>query len=185
MNSVETNSTIKSYITGSRRLSNLFWAVAVSLGGFGFFLTGLSSFFGMNLLFFSDSSGLSFLPQGIVITFYGTVGSILGLFLLLTVWWNVGSGYNEYNRELQKIRIYRKGFPGKNRELQFNFSFEDVKSIKMRIKEGINPKRQLLLCLTDSREIPLTGVEQPVALNKIEDEAITIAKYLNVFLETE
>ena len=55
----------------------------------------------------------------------------------------------------------------------------------MRIKEGINPKRQLLLCLTDSLEIPLTGIEQPRALNKIEDEAITIAKYLNVFLETE
>ena len=57
--------------------------------------------------------------------------------------------------------------------------------IKMRIKEGINPKRQLLLCLTDSREIPLTGIEQPMALNKIEDEAIKMAKYLNVFLETE
>ena len=55
----------------------------------------------------------------------------------------------------------------------------------MRIKEGINPKRQLLLCLNDSREIPLTGIEQPMALNKIEDEAIKIAKYLNVFLETE
>ena len=55
----------------------------------------------------------------------------------------------------------------------------------MRIKEGINPKRQLLLCLADSREIPLTGIEQPKALNQLEDEAITIAKYLNVFLETE
>ena len=55
----------------------------------------------------------------------------------------------------------------------------------MRIKEGINPKRQLLLCLIDSREIPLTGIDQQVALNKIENEAIEIAKYLNVFLETE
>ena len=55
----------------------------------------------------------------------------------------------------------------------------------MRITEGLNPKRQLLLCLIDSREIPLTGIEEPVALNKIEDEAIAIAKYLNVFLETE
>ena len=49
----------------------------------------------------------------------------------------------------------------------------------MRIKEGINPKRQLLLCLNDSREIPLTGIDQQVALTKIEDDAITIAKYLN------
>ena len=181
----EANSIITSYFNGSRRLSNGFWAVAVSLGGFGFFLTGLSSFFGVNLLFFSDSSDISFIPQGIVLLFYGTVGSLLGIFISLTIYWNVGSGYNEYNRDLQQIKLYRKSFPGKNRELMFTFSFKQVKSIKMRIKEGINPKRQLLLCLTDSREIPLTGIEQPVALNKIEDEAITLAKYLNVFLETE
>jgi hypothetical protein len=185
MDYTENNAVIKSYFTGSRRLNNIFWAVAVSLGGFGFFLTGLSSFFNINLLFFSDSSEISFIPQGIVLLFYGTVGSILGIFILLTVWWNVGSGYNEYNRDLKKVKLYRKGFPGKNRELTFTFSFDEIKAIKMRIKEGINPKRQLLLCLNDNREIPLTGGEQPMALNKIEDEAITIAKYLNVFLETE
>jgi hypothetical protein len=182
---MEENSVIKFDFTGSRRLSNIFWAIAVSLGGFGFFLTGLSSFFGTNLLIFSDSSEISFIPQGIVLVFYGTVGSILGIFIALTAWWNVGSGYNEFNRKIKEIKLYRQGFPGKNRELRFTFPFEQVKSVKMRIKEGLNPKRQLLLCLIDGREIPLTGIEQPVALNKIEDEAITIAKYLNVFLETE
>jgi len=185
MNYTEGNLVIKSDFVGSRRLNNIFWALAVSLGGFGFFLTGLSSFFKINLLLFSDSSEISFIPQGIVLLFYGTVGSILGVFLSLTVWWNVGSGYNEYNRDLQKVKLYRKGFPGKNRELMFSFSFAEIKSIKMRIKEGINPRRQLILCLIDNREIPLTGIENPVSLNKIEDEAIKIAKYLNVFLETE
>ena len=185
MNSFGENSIIKSYFNGSRRISNIFWATVVSLGGFGFFLTGLSSFLQKNLLFFSDPNEISFIPQGIILVFYGTIGSILGIFIALTVWWNVGSGYNEYNRNSQKVTLYRRGFPGKNRELTFTFPFEEVKSIKLRIKEGINPRRQLLLCLTDSREIPLTGLEEPVALNKIEDEAIKIAKYLNVFLETE
>ena len=184
-NYTETNTAIRLDFTGSRRLSNIFWALTISLGGFGFFLNGLSSFFGINLLFFSGASEISFIPQGIVLLFYGTVGSILGIFIALTVFWNVGSGYNEYNRGLQKINLYRKGFPGKNRELKFTFLFAEVKSIKIKIKEGINPKRQLFLCLKDSREIPLTGIEQPFALNKIEDEAIIIAKYLNVFLETE
>ena len=185
MNYVAENSVLKSYFNGSRRLSNLFWAIATSLGGFGFFLTGLSSFFKVNLLVLSDSSGIAFIPQGIVLLFYGTVGSILGIFLLLTILWNVGSGYNEYDKRSQSITLYRKGFPGKNRELLFNFDFDDIKSIKMRIKEGINPKRQLLLCLVDSREIPLTGIEQPISLNIIEEEAINIAKFLNVSLETE
>ena len=56
----------------------------------------------------------------------------------------------------------------------------------MRIKEGINPKRQLIMCLLDSREIPLTGTEQQIGietLEQLEEYAITIAKYLNVFLE--
>ena len=185
MNYVDENSILTSYFNGSRRLSNFFWAITVSLGGFGFFLTGLSSFFKVNLLLLSDSSEIAFIPQGIVLLFYGTVGSILGIFLSLTILWNVGSGYNEYNKLSQAITLYRKGFPGKNRELSFNFAFEDVKSIKMRIKEGINPKRQLLLCLIDNREIPLTGIEQPISLNVIEEEAITIAKFLNVSLETE
>ena len=72
-----------------------------------------------------------------------------------------------------------------NRELNLTFPSEVVKSIKVRVTEGLNPRRQLFLCLKDSREIPLTGVDQPAAPNKIENEAVTLAKYLNVFLETE
>lgn len=184
MTYAEENEVLKTDFPGSRRLSNIFWALVVSLGGFGFFLTGLSSFFNQRL-FFLNSTDITFIPQGIVLLFYGTVGSILGIFLSLTVWWNVGFGYNEYNRISQKVTIYRRNFPGKNKDLTFNFTFDEVKSIKMRIKDGLNPKRQLLLCLVDNREIPLTGIEQPTALNKIENDAINIAKYLNVFLETE
>lgn len=176
---------IRSYIEGSRRISNIFWALAVSLGGFGFFLSGLSSFFKTNLLLFSDYNDISFIPQGIVLVFYGTVGSILGIFLWLTIWWDIGFGYNEYNRNSQEVVLYRKGFPGKNRELCLAFPFKEIKSIKMRIKEGLNPKRQLFLCLIDAREIPLTGIDKPVALNKIESEAIQLAKHLNIYLETE
>jgi hypothetical protein len=175
----------KSYIIGSRRLSNLFWATTVSLGGFGFFLTGLSSYFNINLLLFSDLSEIAFLPQGIVLLFYGTVGSILGIFLWLTIWWNIGFGYNEYNRVLEQVILYRQGFPGKNRKLEFKFLFNELKSVKMKIEEGLNPKRQLLLCLKDNREIPLTGVDRPISLTKIEQEAVNLAQYLDVYLETE
>jgi hypothetical protein len=181
---LENNSSLTSYIEGSRRPSNLFWALAVSAGGLGFFLSGLSSFFNVNLLLFSDSTGISFIPQGIVLVFYGTVGTLLGIFLWLTIWWDIGFGYNEFNKENQKVILYRKGFPGKNRELCLTFGFDEVRSIKMLIKEGLNPKRQLFLCLNDSREIPLTGIDQPMALNKVEAEALSIAKYLNIYLET-
>ena len=185
MDYVEENFVLKNNFEGSRRISNIFWASIVTLGGVGFFLTGLSSFFNTNLLFFTDSTEISFIPQGIVLLFYGTVGSILGIFLILTIWWNVGFGYNEYDRLSQKVTIYRRSFPGQNKDLIFIFKFNEIKSIKMRIKDGLNPKRQLLLCLIDNREIPLTGIEEPTMLDKIENEAITLSKYLNVLLETE
>ena len=182
---IEQQPLIRSYIEGSRLLSNIFWALSVSAGGLGFFLSGLSSFFKVNLLAFSNSTQLSFIPQGIVLVFYGTVGLTLGVFLWLTIWWDIGFGYNEYSKETQKVILYRKGFPGKNRELCLKFNFDELKSIKMFIRDGLNPKRQLFLCLNDSREIPLTGSYKPVALNKIEAEALNLAKYLNVYLETD
>ena len=117
--------------------------------------------------------------------FYGTVGLTLGIFLWLTIWWDIGFGYNEYSKENQRVTLYRKGFPGKNRELCLDFRFDELKSIKMFIRDGLNPKRQLFLCLSDSREIPLTGSDKPIALNKIEVEALSLAKYLNIYLETE
>ena len=58
---IEQKPLIRDYIEGSRRLSNIFWALAVSAGGLGFFLSGLSSFFKVNLLIFSDSTNISFL----------------------------------------------------------------------------------------------------------------------------
>jgi len=182
---IEQQPLIRSYIEGSRQLSNIFWALSVSAGGLGFFLSGLSSFFKVNLLAFSNSTQLSFIPQCIVLVFYGTVGLTLGVFLWLTIWWDIGFGYNEYSKETQKVILYRKGFPGKNRELCLKFNFDELKSIKMFIRDGLNPKRQLFLCLNDSREIPLTGSDKPVALNKIEAEALNLAKYLNVYLETD
>jgi hypothetical protein len=176
---------IRSYIEGSRQLSNIFWSLAVTVGGLGFFLSGLSSYFKINLLIFSDSTNLSFIPQGIVLVFYGSVGLTLGIFLWLTLWWDIGFGYNEYSKEDQKVTLYRKGFPGRNRELCLNFTFDELKSIKMFIRDGLNPKRLLFLCLKDSREIPLTGSDKPTALNKIETEALNLAKYLNIYLDTD
>ena len=181
----EKNDKIITYIKGSRRLSNIFWALIISLGGTGFFLAGISSYIGVNLILFSKVNEILFIPQGIVLLFYGTAGTILGLFLCLTVWWDVGFGYNEYNKNLQKIFIYRQGFPKQNRDVSLSFMFKEIKSIKVRVKEGLNPKRQLILCLKDSREIPLIGTDSPIPLSQIEREAVDLAKYLNVYIETE
>nr|UAD84148.1 photosystem I assembly protein ycf4 [Gracilaria changii] len=170
-------------ILGSRRMSNYCWATIIFIGGLSFFLVGLSSYLKVELLPFTKSIDLLFLPQGIIMTFYGTTAIIISLFLWLTIIWNVGSGYNEFNRDRGLITIFRLGFPGKNRVLQLEYKINEIYSIKVRIQEGLTPKREIYLKTKDKREIPLTQVGQPMLLSQIEEEASSLAKFLGVILE--
>lgn len=170
-------------IIGSRRLSNYFWATIVSMGGIGFLLSAISSYLKVNLLPVADPTQLNFLPQGIAMGFYGVIGTIYGLYLWLTILWDLGGGYNEFNQDTGKINIFRWGFPGKNRKVEIACTTEDVQSIKVDIKEGLNPRRAIYLRLKDRRQIPLTRIGQPLPLSTLENEAAQLAKFLQVPLE--
>nr|YP_010986209.1 photosystem I assembly protein Ycf4 [Polyopes affinis]WOL37127.1 photosystem I assembly protein Ycf4 [Polyopes affinis] len=170
-------------ILGSRRLSNYWWATTISIGGLGFFLVGLSSYFKIELLPFAKPYELLFIPQGIIMTFYGTIAILVSIFLWLTIIWNVGGGYNEFNNDKGIITIFRLGFPGRNRILKLNYHIGDIQSIKVNIQEGLNPKREIYLKIKDKREIPLTRVGQPLLLSEIEEQATSLAQFLGVVLE--
>jgi hypothetical protein len=60
----------------------------------------------------------------------------------------------------------------------------DVKSIKLSITEGINPKREIYLVTKDKKQIPLTRVGEPLLLSDIEEEAEDLANFLSVSLES-
>ncbi|MEN9243860.1 MAG: photosystem I assembly protein Ycf4, partial [Gloeomargarita sp. DG02_5_bins_242] len=102
-------------VQGTRRLSNYWWATVVGLGGIGFLLAGISSYTHVNLLPFADPTQLIFIPQGIVMAAYGVAGIGLSVFLWLLIAWDVGGGYNEYNQQTQQVKIFRWGWPGKDR----------------------------------------------------------------------
>jgi hypothetical protein len=168
---------------GSRRLSNYFWAAVSTLGGVGFFLAGLSSYLKLNLLLVSDTTNLQFVPQGFALLFYGIAGSCLASYLWLTMLWNVGGGYNEFNRESGKITIFRWGFPGKNRRIELTCAIADVQAVRAEIKEGLSPKRALYLRVKQRRDIPLTRVGQPISLSALENQGAELARFLGVPLE--
>ena len=170
-------------VLGSRRLSNYLWAVIVTMGGVGFLLSGLSSYFKTNLLLVSDVSNIQFFPQGVALTFYGIVGSLLALYLWLVIIWDVGGGYNEFDQKTGQATIFRSGFPGKNRQVEVKIPLEDVQSVKAEIREGINPKRVLYLKAKKRREIPLTRVGEPIDLSTLENQGAELAKFLQVPLE--
>ncbi len=174
---------LKSKVLGSRRLSNYFWTVVVLLGGLGFLLSSISSFTKINLIPFSDPTQLIFVPQGLVMGCYGTAALLLGSFLMALLLWDVGGGYNEFNRETEKVTIFRLGYPGKNRKVELTYPMADVQSVRVTLKEGINPKRALYLNLRDRGDIPLTRVGQPISLSELENQGAELARFMGVPLE--
>lgn len=170
-------------ITGSRRFSNYFWGIFLFIGGFSFLLAGLSSYLKVNLLPFTNTVELIFIPQGIIMMFYGTLSLSISIYTLLTVIWDIGSGYNEYNKIENLVKIVRKGFPGKNREILLTYPLNNIRAIGIKISEGLNPKRIIYLCLKDERKIPLTTLEQPIAISNLEENASDLAKFLDLKLE--
>lgn len=171
-------------ILGARRPSNYFWAAVTAVGGLGFLLAGISSYLHTNLLPFSDlPAQLVFIPQGIAMTFYGTAALLLCLYLSLIVVWNVGGGYNEFDKEAGEARIVRQGFPGKNREIKLVYPMKDLLAVRAEIKEGLNPKRSLYLRVKGKGDIPLTRVGQPISLAELENQGAELARFLQVPLE--
>ncbi|ULP70973.1 Photosystem I assembly protein Ycf4 [Nodularia sphaerocarpa UHCC 0038] len=170
-------------VLGSRRFSNYWWATIVTLGATGFFLAGISSYTKVNFLLVTDATQLIFVPQGLVMGLYGTAGLLLATYLWLVVFWDVGGGYNDFNQETGRIKIFRWGFPGKNRRIEIDSYTQDVQSIRIDIKEGLNPRRALYLRVKGRRDIPLTRVGQPLSLAELETTGAELARFLGVPLE--
>ena len=175
---------LRQEILGARRPSNYFWAAVTAVGGLGFLLAGISSFLNTNLLPFSDlPAQLVFIPQGIAMSFYGTAALLLCTYLTLILIWNVGSGFNEFDRSTGEARIFRRGFPGKNREIELKYPLKDLLAVRAEIKEGLNPKRALYLRVKGKGDLPLTRVGQPIALSELENQGAELARFLQVPLE--
>ena len=107
----QNNILIRRYIiVGERRLSNYWWAIVIFLGSCGFLATGLCSYLGIpnwlsilntasNLLAEKQEPSLTtlpFFPQGLLMSFYGSLGFLLTIYWSLLIFWNVGGGFNEF-----------------------------------------------------------------------------------------
>jgi len=175
--------TLHQTILGARRLSNYWWGTVMLMGGLGFLLAGLSSYFQVDLMPFTSSTQLVFVPQGATMCFYGSAALLISLYLWLIILWDVGGGYNEFNRETGELCIMRRGFPGKNRSIKITNPLTEVQAIRVELKDGLNPRRALYLRVKGRPEIPLTRVGQPMSLNQLENQGAELARFLEVPLE--
>ena len=170
-------------IVGSRRISNFVWATIVFLGAFGFITVGLSSYLNRDILSFLPARYISFTPQGLVMSFYGIGGFFLSLYLWLTIFWDVGSGYNEFDRSQGVISIFRWGFPGKNRRIRIRFLIDDVQSIRLEVKDNLNSGGRISIRLKNQQEVPLTQQKESLNLREMEEKAAQLARFLRVSIE--
>ena len=175
---------IKENIVGARNFNSILVMIILLIAGTGFFLAGLSSYLNINLLIITDTSEIRFIPQGIAMLFYGTGAIGIGIYLMLTIIWNIGSGYNEFSKLEEIVRIVRLGFPGKNRTIFLSYEFKNIKSLKFLIKQGLNPRCNILLVLKDKREIPLFPAQFLLNPSETEKKAIQLSNFLQIPVES-
>lgn len=177
------NNIIREDIIGSRNLQSFLVMTILFIAGLGFFLAGISSYLQINTLIFTDTSQIKFIPQGLTMLFYGTIALGLGFYNFLAIFWNIGSGYNEFSKGDQLVRIARLGFPGKNRLIFLSYEFKNIKKLKFLNKQGLNPRYNILLVLKDKREIPLFPAQFLLNPTEVEKKATQLATFIKVPLE--
>ena len=174
-------SQIKQTISGSRKFSNYLIGGMLTIGGIGFILASISSYTGKDLLPLGNPSSLIFVPQGLIMGAYGLIANLLNIYLWYLVYINFGSGYNKFDKELKIVEIKRKGI---FKDVEVNLKFDEIKSVKLDISEGFNPRRRIGLVLKGRRKIlPLTGAGELKPLLQVEEEGARLAKFLSVNLE--
>uniref|UniRef100_UPI0030FE9216 photosystem I assembly protein Ycf4 n=1 Tax=Cyathodium cavernarum TaxID=351593 RepID=UPI0030FE9216 len=171
------------FVIGSRRFSNYCWAILLLLGALGFFSVGSSSYLKTNLLPFFSADEILFIPQGIVMCFYGIAGSFISFYLWFTIFLNVGSGYNEFDKQKGLFYIFRWGFPGQNRRVSIQFPIRDIQAIRMEVQEGFLSRRILYMRMKSQQSIPLGGIEEYLTLKEMEDKAAELARSPKVPIE--
>nr|QXU76168.1 photosystem I assembly protein Ycf4 [Biebersteinia heterostemon] len=171
------------FIAGSRKISNFCWAFILFWGSLGFLVVGISSYLDRNLISLFPSQQINFFPQGIVMSFYGIAGLFISSYLWCTITWNVGSGYDRFDRKEGMVCIFRWGFPGKNRRIFLRFLMKDIQSIRIEVQEGIFARRVLYMEIRGLGAIPLTRTDENLTPREIEQKAAELAYFLRVPIE--
>jgi hypothetical protein len=171
---------IEQPVLGSRRLSNILVAAAVSTGGLGFLLTSASSYLGTDLLPVGHPAELIWVPQGLVMGLYGLAAALLSTYLWLVIGLDVGAGSNRFDKRAGVATISRRGF---RQRIEVEIPLRDVQAVKVEVRDGLNPRRRLSLRLQGRRDMPLTRVGEPMPLADLELSGARLARFLGVPLE--
>nr|YP_010700861.1 photosystem I assembly protein Ycf4 [Neustanthus phaseoloides]ACJ38634.1 Ycf4 [Neustanthus phaseoloides]WCI20933.1 photosystem I assembly protein Ycf4 [Neustanthus phaseoloides] len=184
-------------IIKARKRSNFFLAFIIFLGSLGLLLVAIFSYLGMD---FSEEMSdfpfipdyiyfpIPFIPQGATMGFYGIGGFFISFYLWLIILWDVGGGYDIFNKKEKKVRFVRWGFPGKNRCIILEIPMNEIHAIRIitGVKKGgiftrTLPYESILYMETIKHgSIPLTRIEDNLSPFLIADKAGELSIFLDV-----
>ena len=167
-------------VLGSRRLSNVLVALAVSLGGIGFVLASLSSRLGRNLVPFFSASDLVWVPQGLVMGLYGIAALLLAAYLWTVISVDLGGGSNRFDKRTGLAVISRQGL---RQRIEVEVPLREIQAVKVEVREGLSPLRRLALRIQGRRDLPLSRIGEPIPLAELEFSGASLARFLGVPLE--
>ncbi|KAK8472681.1 hypothetical protein PHAVU_002G278112 [Phaseolus vulgaris] len=177
------------YSITESKISNIFSALIIFLGSLGLLLVAISSYLGMDLFLFSEEiSNFPFIPQGATMAFYGIGGLFISFYLWWILLWNIGGGFDIFDKKNKKVCFIRWGFPGKNRRIILKIPMNEIQSI--RIIAGVQERGILTRTLTyesivymetiEQGFIPLTRIEDNLTPPEIANKAGELAFFLGV-----
>lgn len=122
---------LREEITEKDKITKWIYNIIILLGGLGFLCVGISSYLKYNIITFLNSSQIIFYPQGITMSFYGSCAIVVSINQFRILLNNIGEGYNEFNKDKGIMQIYRKGFKGKDSDVNIICSLTDIVRVKM------------------------------------------------------
>lgn len=147
-------------------------------GSLGFLITGLSSYFNYNFLFFLNADKIIFFPQGITMCFYGFFGTLISLNQIFILGLNIGEGFTEFNKKSGLLTIFRKG---RFSDINIVYSLDEIEAIKIDFKNDLfNTRQRIFLCIKGKNDIPIIQSDIPMKISELEEKASQIACFLKV-----
>ncbi len=171
---------LEQIVNGSRKTSNYIVAAMLTIGGIGFSLASMSSYFGRDFLPLGNPSTLIFIPQGIFMGFYGISGTLIACYLWALIRVDYGAGFNRFDKDKGTLSVSRRGF---FKEIHVEIPLKDIQSVKLEIREGFNPRRRISLKLQGRRDLPISEIGGPQPLLVLEQDGAELARFLGVNLE--
>nr|YP_009769604.1 photosystem I assembly protein Ycf4 [Huangtcia renifolia]QIT00306.1 photosystem I assembly protein Ycf4 [Huangtcia renifolia] len=183
------------YISGpSREPCYYFWGLISLLGSLAWFSVGLFSYLGMGFIVFSEEIlndfpflpeffYLPFIPQGATMGLYGIGGLFCSLYLWCIIFWDVGGGYDMFDKKEKKVEFVRWGFPN---DITLEIPMKEILSLRIATHKKTDffnrtLRYEILYLETENNGIiPLTRLEDDLFPIEIASKAFEISRFLDV-----